>query len=44
MIDLPLTVPLDAPPPPDRAAAANAALERAEEVGEEYETVEVHPR
>jgi APA family basic amino acid/polyamine antiporter len=43
VIDLPLTVPLDAPPPPDRAEAANAALERAVEVGEEYETVEVHP-
>ena len=42
MIDLPLTVPLDSPPPPDRAEAANAALERAKEVGEEYETVEVH--
>ena len=42
VIDLPLTVPLDSPPPPDRAAAANAALERAKEVGEEYETVEVH--
>ena len=43
MIELPLTVPLDAPPPPERAEAANAALERAKEVGEEYETVEVHP-
>jgi APA family basic amino acid/polyamine antiporter len=43
VIDLPLTVPLDAPPPPDRAEAANAALERAVEVGEEYDTVEVHP-
>jgi APA family basic amino acid/polyamine antiporter len=43
VIDLPLTVPLDAPPPPDRAAVGNRALERAQEVGEEYETVEVHP-
>jgi APA family basic amino acid/polyamine antiporter len=43
VIDVPLTVPLDAPPPHDRAEAANAALERAKEVGEEYETVEVHP-
>ena len=42
VLDLPLTVPLDSPPPPDRAAAANAALERAQQVGEEYETVEVH--
>ena len=43
VLDLPLTVPLDSPPPPERAEAANAALERAKEVGEEYETVEVHP-
>jgi basic amino acid/polyamine antiporter, APA family len=43
VIDLPLTVPLDSPPPPDRAEAANLALDRAQEVGEEYETVEVHP-
>ena len=43
VIDLPLTVPLDSPPPPDRAAAANAAIDRASQVGEEYETVEVHP-
>ncbi len=43
VIDVPLTVPLDVPPPPDRAEQANAALERAQHVGEEYETVEVHP-
>jgi len=43
VIDLPLTVPLDSPPPSDRAEVANAALERAKQVGEEYETVEVHP-
>jgi basic amino acid/polyamine antiporter, APA family len=43
VIDVPLTVPLDAPPPHDRAERANAALERATAVGEEYETVEVHP-
>ena len=42
VVDLPLTVPLDSPPPPDRAAVANAALERAQQVGEEYDTVEVH--
>jgi APA family basic amino acid/polyamine antiporter len=42
VMDIPLTVPLDAPPSPDRAEAANAALERAKAVGEEYETVEVH--
>jgi APA family basic amino acid/polyamine antiporter len=43
VVDLPLTVPLDAPPPAERAERANAALERAQEVGEEYDTVEVHP-
>ena len=43
VVDLPLTVPLDAPPPADRAEAANRALERAQQVGEEYDTVEVHP-
>jgi APA family basic amino acid/polyamine antiporter len=41
VIDLPLTVPLDAPPPKERMKVANAALERAMEVGGEYETVEV---
>ena len=40
-MDLPLTVPLDAPPPKERLEAAEAALQRAREVGEEYETVEV---
>jgi APA family basic amino acid/polyamine antiporter len=43
VIEMPLTIPLDAPPGPDQASAANAALERAKEVGEEYDTVEVHP-
>jgi APA family basic amino acid/polyamine antiporter len=43
VIDLPLTVPLDSPPPKELAEMANAALERAKSVGEEYETVEVHP-
>jgi basic amino acid/polyamine antiporter, APA family len=38
---LPLTVPLHAPPPPDQVEVANRALERAKEVAEEYETVEV---
>jgi APA family basic amino acid/polyamine antiporter len=42
VLDLPLTVPLDSPPPPELAEQANAALQRAKEVGEEYETVEVH--
>jgi basic amino acid/polyamine antiporter, APA family len=41
VVDLPLTVPLDAPPPRERLEAAEAALKRAREVGEEYETVEV---
>jgi basic amino acid/polyamine antiporter, APA family len=41
VMDLPLTVPLDAPPPRERLAAAEAALARAREVGEEYESVEV---
>ena len=43
VVDLPMTVPLDSPPPADRAEAANRALERAQQVGEEYDTVEVHP-
>ncbi len=41
VLEVPLTVPLDAPPPKERAEAAKAALERAREVGEEYESVEV---
>lgn len=43
VIEVPLTVPLDSPPPPEQAEIANAALERAKHVGEEYETVEVLP-
>jgi APA family basic amino acid/polyamine antiporter len=43
VVDLPLTVPLNSPPPAERMEVANAALERAKEVGEEYETVEVNP-
>jgi APA family basic amino acid/polyamine antiporter len=43
VVDVPLTVPLDSPPPRERAELANAALARAQEVGEEYDTVEVHP-
>ena len=43
VVDLPLTVPLDSPPPKKLAERANAALERATQVGEEYDTVEVHP-
>jgi APA family basic amino acid/polyamine antiporter len=41
VVELPLTVPLDAPPPRDRVEEGNRALERAKEVGEEYETVDV---
>jgi basic amino acid/polyamine antiporter, APA family len=41
VMELPLTVPLDAPPPRDRVKAARAALKRAKEVGEEYESVDV---
>ena len=41
VMDLPLTVPLDAPPPDERVEAAKAALKRAKEVGEEYESVDV---
>jgi APA family basic amino acid/polyamine antiporter len=41
VIELPLTVPLDAPPPRERLEAAQAALQRAKEVAEEYETVDV---
>jgi APA family basic amino acid/polyamine antiporter len=37
VIDLPLTVPLAAPPPPERMEAAQRALDRARDVGEEYE-------
>ena len=40
VIDLPLTVPLTSPPPRDRIHAANAALERARLVAEEYDTVD----
>ncbi|MGH2951062.1 MAG: amino acid permease [Solirubrobacterales bacterium] len=43
VVDLPLTVPLGSPPPRERMEIANAALERAQQIGEEYETVEVHP-
>jgi len=41
VMELPLTVPLDAPPPRERVEAARAALRRAKEVGEEYDSVEV---
>jgi basic amino acid/polyamine antiporter, APA family len=41
VIELPLTVPLDAPPPRERREEAERALRRAKEVGEEYDTVDV---
>jgi basic amino acid/polyamine antiporter, APA family len=41
VIEVPLSLPLDAELPPDREAQARRALERAREVGEEYEDVEV---
>jgi APA family basic amino acid/polyamine antiporter len=41
VLPLPLTVPLNAPPPKDELERAEAALRRAKEVGEEYESVEV---
>jgi len=39
VIEVPLTLPLDAPLPPEREAEAQRALERARDVGEEYEDV-----
>jgi APA family basic amino acid/polyamine antiporter len=41
VIDVPLSLPLDAELPPEREAAARGALERAREVAEEYEHVAV---
>ena len=41
VINLPLTIPLDAVPPPERLDAAERALDRAMEVAEEYPSVEV---
>ncbi len=40
--ELPLTVPLDSQIPEDVRGKAEPALQRARELGEEYETVEVH--
>jgi basic amino acid/polyamine antiporter, APA family len=41
VMDMPLTVPLDAVPPKERQEEADHALARAAEVGSEYETVDV---
>ncbi len=42
VIEMPLTVPLDAPPAKREAENADAALERSRQVAGEYETVEVN--
>ena len=41
VIEVPLTLPLDAVLPPEREAQAQRALSRARDIGEEYEDVEV---
>ena len=41
VVDMPMTVPLGSPPPKERMAAANEAIERARQVALEYETVDV---
>jgi APA family basic amino acid/polyamine antiporter len=41
VVDVPLTLPLSSRPPDERMETAHAALARAEEVAEEYDTVEV---
>jgi APA family basic amino acid/polyamine antiporter len=41
VLELPMKLPLNAPPPAERLDVAHAALARAEQVGEEYEAVEV---
>jgi APA family basic amino acid/polyamine antiporter len=42
VVEVPMTLPLDANLPAERQKRAHKALERAKEVGEEYESVEVH--
>ena len=41
IVEIPMSLPLDARVPPERIAEARAALSRAKEVGEEYEDVSV---
>jgi APA family basic amino acid/polyamine antiporter len=41
VVEVPLTLPIDAQLPPERDEEAQRALERAKEVGEEYEDVDV---
>jgi APA family basic amino acid/polyamine antiporter len=42
VLEIPISLPLDAQLPPGRLEEAHAALERAKRIGEEYEGVEVH--
>jgi APA family basic amino acid/polyamine antiporter len=42
VVEVPMTLPLDANLPAEREHKAREALERAKEVGQEYESVEVH--
>jgi APA family basic amino acid/polyamine antiporter len=42
VVEMPLKVPLNSPPPADAMARADAALERARDVGGEYDTVDVN--
>ena len=42
VVEVPLTSPLDAKLPPEKEEKAREALRRAKEVGEEYESVDVH--
>jgi basic amino acid/polyamine antiporter, APA family len=42
VVEVPLTLPLDARLPPKQEEKARRALQRAKEVGEEYESVDVH--
>ena len=41
VVEVPLSLPLDAPLPPDQEERARRALDRAREVGDEYEDVDV---
>jgi APA family basic amino acid/polyamine antiporter len=43
VLEIPMSLPIDARVPDEQIAAAKAALRRAKEVGEEYEGVEVAP-
>ena len=43
VLEIPMSLPIDARVPDEQIAAAKRALRRAKEVGEEYEGVEVAP-